>query len=142
MSTATCEMPRLSPAPLPELVSFAQRQLQNERFYERVYRVERRQEPRESLVVPVLAQPVDQDGEPFGEAFSVVSRDISSSSIGLILPKPAHHQRLALRFCLNEEVVKVVIEVLWCKPMGPFELLGGRFVKKLDQFPGDHKHII
>ena len=87
------------------------------------------------MAVPVLAQPVDTEHNPIGDPFPMVTRDISSTGIGLVHTDKVEHQLLALQMRLAGKLVNVVVQVLWCQSLGPFEYLGGRFVAKLDGFP-------
>ncbi len=118
--------------PPRELLSFVERQIRNARSCSGV---ERRSDRRYLMAVPVLAQPVDAEHNPIGGAFAVVTRDISPKSIGLVHTDKVDHQWLALQMRLAGELVNVLVEVLWCEPLGPFEYVGGRFVAKLDSFP-------
>jgi hypothetical protein len=118
----------MGPAPIPELVSFVKRQIRNAEL-----RVgpERRSDRRHAIVAPVLAQPVDQDLNAVGDPFALVTRDISSKGIGLVHSKSIDQGLLTLQMRLADEDVKLVAEILWCKPLGPFYYAGGRFVSKL-----------
>ena len=127
-ATAICK--RLSAKPPAELVSFAERHIRNTRLTAR-FHPERRSETRHLLVVPVLVQPLDEDSNPAGESFFVVTRDISAQGVGLIAAQPILHRLVALRIHFDHEEVAVVAEVEWSIPMGPFEAAGCRFVRKL-----------
>jgi len=119
-----------------ETVSFAKRQIRDAQFYKLFdRRIDRRSETRHSMAVPVLVQPVDEQFNPVGESFAVVTRDLSATGIGLIHSRPIDHKLLALQLQLAGEEVNVIVEVAWCKPMGPFEYLGGRFISRLERFP-------
>ena len=132
--TATLASSAIAARPPEELVSFADRHIRNARANERLY-LERRSETRQPLVLPVLVQPLDEDSTPVGEAFSAVTRDISPSGVGLIAAQPIRHKQLALQMHLAHEEVNVIAEVRWCKPMGPFEGIGCRFIRKLNDEP-------
>ena len=119
-------------APSKELVSFAERQVRNAVRYSGF---ERRSEKRNFMVIPVLAVPVDEQFNPIGDCVAVVTRDITSEGIGLVHPQCALGDRLALQMPLAGEEVNVVVKIEWCKPLGPYELSGGRFVARLDSFP-------
>ena len=97
--------------------------------------VERRSERRCLMVVPVMAQPVDEQSNATGAPFSVVTRDISPKGIGLVHSEPIDQTLLALQMTLADEEVNVVADVQWCKAFGPFYYFGGKFVKKLQSFP-------
>jgi hypothetical protein len=120
------------PQPPAELVSFVERHIRNAPLYEGV---ERRSERRYLMVVPVVAQPVDEQGSALGTPFALVTRDISPTGIGLVHLEPMDQTLLALRMYLAGEEVNLVADVQWCRALGPFYYFGGRFVKKLESFP-------
>jgi hypothetical protein len=120
--------------PSAELVSFARRQIRNARANECLFS-ERRSEARLHLAVPVLVRPLDDDFNPVGEYFSAVTRDISPSGVGLIAEQPISYRHVVLRMHLANEEVTVIAEVKWHKPMGPFEGIGCRFVRKSHETP-------
>jgi len=124
--------PPVLPQPPTELVSFVERQIRNAQAYDGV---ERRTERRCLMVVPVTAQPVDQQSNAMGAPFAVVTRDISPKGIGLVHSEPIDQTLLALQMSLAGEEVNVVADVQWCKAFGPFYYFGGKFVKKLQSFP-------
>jgi hypothetical protein len=118
--------------PPRELLSFVERQIRNA---PRHTGPERRSENRYLMAVPVLVQPVDKKHNPIGDAFAAVTRDISPTAIGLVHTEEVAHRLLAIQMRLADELVNVIVELLWCEPLGPFEYLGARFVAKLDSFP-------
>jgi hypothetical protein len=85
--------------------------------------------------MPVLVQPVDERYHPIGEPFSMVTRDVSPSGVGLVHSEPIRHKFLALQMLLNGERVNFVIKVVWNMGLGPFYGAGGEFVAKLESFP-------
>lgn len=115
-----------------ELVSFVQRLVRNARAYAGV---ERRSARRELLVVPVQVVPVDHAFTPIGDEFTVVTRDISPHGIGLVHFERLKHRLLAMQTHLCGEEANLVGEIVWQKPLGPFELIGCRFVARLREFP-------
>jgi hypothetical protein len=88
------------------------------------------------MVVPVLAQPVDEEFNAIGDPFAIVTRDISSKGVGVVHLRPIAHRFLALQMRLGDEDVNLVAEISWCRPLGPFYYAGGSFVSKLTRFPG------
>jgi len=127
-----------SPADLgapAELVSFVRRQVTNSTIYGGG---ERRAEERESLVVPVLVQPVDKSLRPVGDPFTAVTRDISRSGIGLVYFERVPHCLLAIQARIAGEDVKLVVEIVWQESMGPFEYIGCVAVARLRAFPGQN----
>ncbi|MHC4178419.1 MAG: PilZ domain-containing protein [Planctomycetota bacterium] len=120
------------PQPPAELVSFVERNVRDARSYSGP---ERRMERRYLMAVPVLAQHVDERSSALGDPFAVVSRNISPTGIGLVHTKPIEQTLLAIQMFLADEEVNLVVDVVWCKPLGPFYYFGGTFVKKLPSFP-------
>jgi hypothetical protein len=118
--------------PPPELVSFVERYV---RKAAPQTHNDRRRGPRRLMVVPVRAQPVDEEFHPIGDSFDVVTRDISPQGIGIVHTHRVHHKRLALQLRIMDKEINFVVEVAWCKAMGPYEYVGGRLVAKLDRFP-------
>jgi len=125
--------PVTTPEPTGELISFVKRQIRDGTHY---VGKERRWEDRHLMVVPVLAQPVDEQFNPVGEPFAVVTRDISQHGVGLVHSEPICHPMLALQMSLAGEEVNVAARVVWCESVGPFYYIGGEFVAKLTAFPG------
>lgn len=123
-------------APPQELIDFAERHIRNASVYSKL---ERREQKRHFIVVPVVAVPVDEQFQPIGDAVALVTRDISSKGIGLVHFEPLSQGLLAIRMRLAGDEVNVVIEIGWSKPLGPFELSGGRFVAKLESFPEQNR---
>ena len=88
-------------------------------------------------MVEVWVQPVDSGFEPLGEPFTAVSRDISSSGIGLMHTRAIREKYLWLRLETRGGVkMNVVAEVLRCRPLGMFYEIGAKFVAKLDEAAG------
>ena len=115
-----------------ELLAFVRRMQRNSEIHPYA---EKRSEEREPFVATVLAVPLDSEFNPVGNKFTVVSRDISSRGIGLVHSERLSHQLLGLQTCLAGEEVNLVAEIVWQKPMGPFEYIGCRFVSRLREFP-------
>jgi len=116
-----------------ELVDFARRQLVNAVMYKGD---ERRRDQRYPMMVPVLVVAVDEDNQPIGETIEVISRDVANNSIGLFHTDKITAKRLAIHMLLANTEVNLVIEVTWEGPQGPFRGFGGRYVDRLDAFPG------
>jgi len=114
------------------LVSFVERYVRNLR---NDAEIERRATPRDLLVVPVTAQPVNSQFQAIGQPLTIITRDISPAGAGLVHVEPIHDELLALQMQLGDEVVNMVSKVSWCKPLGPFYHIGVQFVAKLKRFP-------
>ena len=136
MSVTTQEIRRAEPT--PELVAFAKRQV----VHAKIRRgIERRAEPREMIVIPVLVQEVNDDLAPIGEPIDVVTRDLTSRGAGLVHYAPISENKLVLQMCLDNELVNVVSRVAWRKPLGPFFGTGVEFIDRLEEFPQSRESI-
>jgi hypothetical protein len=131
MSDSTIHAPVLAQPPA-ELVSFVERYIRNTRPHEGL---ERRSQRRYLMVVPVMAQPVNEQFSPTAAPFAIVTRDISPKGIGLVHSEPVDQTLLALQMVLADEEVNLVADIQWCKAFGPFYYFGGKFIKKLQSFP-------
>ena len=129
---STIEYPASIDSLPKELVDFARRQIVNATMYKGD---ERRQEDRHMMMLPVRAVRVDENNQPLGETFDLITRDVSASAIGLIHSQRIHGKRLAIQFVMAGTEVNLVIDIAWSGPMGPFYGAGGPFVERLDQFP-------
>jgi hypothetical protein len=116
--------------PIPELVAFAQRQVRNAKLH---HGTERRSEHRHLVVVPVVAQPVNEDFVAIDSPFPMVTRDISTTGVGLIHTEYTDHRWLALRMTVAGECVELASKVLWCQALGPFYSLGCQVVANLQR---------
>ncbi len=87
------------------------------------------------MVVPVLAQPVDEQFQPVAAPRAVVTRDISAKSIGLVHTTRFRDPLLALQMLLGEEQVNLVVELQWSMSLGTYHYSGGRIVTALPGFP-------
>jgi hypothetical protein len=137
MSAPLIDPPALHDPPA-ELVSFVERHIRDAQLYDGE---ERRSERRYLMVLPVRAQPVDEQCLPTGPPFAVVTRDVSPKGIGLVHSEPVQRTLLALQMFIADEEVSLVADVQWCEAFGPFYYLGGEFVKRLERFPqrGTHR---
>lgn len=115
-----------------ELVDFARRQFVNATLYKGD---ERRREYRHPMVLPVRAVAVDFDAKPIGEPFDVITRDVSSTSIGVIHTNLVQSEYLAIRLPMAGIEVNLMIELLWSGAMGPFYGAAGRYLRRLSEFP-------
>ena len=115
-----------------ELVDFARRQIVNATYYRGG---ERRRGNRHVMMVPVVVVGLDDDDQPAGEPFEVISRDVSATSIGLFHFDEIKHDRIAIHMNVADTEVNLIVELKWRRPMGPFYGSGGEYVEKLDRFP-------
>jgi len=126
------EIRPLSQQPLPSLIAFVKRQIRNAEVYAGP---ERREALRRSIVMPVIAQPIDEEFRAIGGPLAMVTRDISPNGIGLVQEERLIYDRLAIRLAFSEEVAVLVGEVHWRKPVGPFYACGCEVIAKLDNMP-------
>ncbi len=115
-----------------ELVDFARRQIVNVILYKGD---ERRRENRHPMLLPVRAVEIDNDDRPVGDAFDLVTRDISSTSVGLVSTERITADRLAIEIVLAGTAVIMAIEMQWSGELGPFYGAAGIYIRKLNEFP-------
>ena len=93
---------------------------------------DRRHEERHAIAIQVNAIPLDDQIQPVGYGFVATTRDISSTGISLI-----HFDRLVCPFLAVEIAIpkersfQAAVEVLRCRPIGPYYEVAGKFVTKL-----------
>ncbi len=115
-----------------ELVDFARWQVVNAILYKGD---ERRREQRQPMMVPVRAVAVNEQNESVGEPFDLITRDISSNTIGLIYTDAVESDRLVVQFSIAGTEVTLVTEKVWAGPLGPFYGFAGRYLERLNAFP-------
>lgn len=116
----------------PELVDFARRQVVNAILYKGD---ERRREERQPMMVPVRAVEVDENNCRLGNPIDLITRDISSNTIGLIYTEPLEAERLVVEFSIAGTTVTLVTESIWSGPLGPFYGCAARYIDRLTEFP-------
>ena len=115
-----------------ELFDFARRQVVNALMYKGD---ERRREGRHPMVVPVRMVAINDEHQATDEPFQVVTRDVSSNSIGLIHLDEITGEHFAIHLSLAQTEVIMAIELTWTGELGPFYGAAGRYVQRLEQFP-------
>jgi hypothetical protein len=94
--------------------------------------LDRRSEPRYPLCLNILAIPVDENNNPRGEPLLGVTRNISTSGIAILFTCSVGSGLLALQF---EDPrggrVRLLLNVLRCRPLSNFFEVAGTFVSKL-----------
>lgn len=110
-------------APSAELIRFAKEAGAKQRPYEAA---ERRSEVRRAIAVPVLAQPLDDEGTLVGEPFMAVTRDLSPSGLAMFHTRPVSARRLLVEYSdFIGDSCRAVLEVLRCRSVeGYFEIAG------------------
>jgi hypothetical protein len=116
----------------PELVDFAKRQFVHAHYYRGD---ERRSEERHPMILPVRAVAVDDNGNPTGDPFDLITRDVSATSIGMIHSDLVTASDLAIELQLAGTQVEMMIHVMWSGEMGPFYGVAGKYVRRLSRFP-------
>ena len=118
----------------PEVVVNFVRQLVDEQH--RCIGSERRSDERESISVPVLVQPLNDEYEAQGPPFTAVTRNLSGGGIGLLHNEPVRNNYIKVRLRNREsETLDVVANVRHCSFQDGLYLIGGRFVIRWDQRP-------
>jgi len=114
-----------------QLLSFANRQAKSEDPNCRSA-LDRRDEDRRALVVPVIMQAVTLSLQILEAPLNVVTRNISLSGIGLISGDRLQHAHYTMRFSVENEEIYVLGLKVWSTPRGPFDLVGMDIIRKLD----------
>ena len=117
-----------------ELMQFVERLIEEG---QREASSENRSEPRYRVALKVAAQPIDARLQPVGQGFYAVTRDISSRGIALFHTEAVPTPYIALEFQDPQtgQQLQAVLEVLRCRPLGPFHEIAGQFVTKLYDAP-------
>ena len=97
---------------------------------------DRRVEPRQLLMMPVIVQGVDDYIAPTGDPQAMVIRDYTHRGFCLVHEQKFPYTRIAVMLTYPEEGTILAAEVRWSKELGPFYQLGCEVVGKLKAFPG------
>ena len=98
---------------------------------------ELRETLRHKLTTPIVVRPVNRAGTVFGEPYEAVTTDISRSGVGFLYTRAVTDKYVCVTFH-NGGATRVIVEVIRCRPVGPFYEIGGEFVRLLDQTSPDH----
>jgi hypothetical protein len=91
--------------------------------------VERRGEPRFPICIPVEATPYDVGGQRARAKFVAVTRDISASGITFLHTASVEEDYWLLEFPRpGIRGIRLVLKVLYRRPIGPLWEIAGRFV--------------
>lgn len=90
----------------------------------------RRLDEREYVTIPVKAQLMDEEGQLCGESFHMVTRDVSSSGLGLfhVVAVPLGRIRLILSSPVTKRKLSVTANVEHCTQCGEYFIIGCRFL--------------
>ena len=88
----------------------------------RIDGAERRENQRHPLSETLIVQPLDDDLQPQGEEFRVITRDVSAYGIGFVHSEPIEqsHLRIGIPDRTNTELL---VEVKHCSAVGELGLL-------------------
>jgi len=93
---------------------------------------ENRNSPRRAVSVRLRVIPCNESGEPAGQPFVALTRDLSAGGICLVHTRAtnASHVMVVLR-APGLEPMQLVVEVLRCRAIGRFYEIAGRFVSRI-----------
>jgi hypothetical protein len=90
---------------------------------------ERRTEKRKTVVLNIIAVPLDEDRNPCGEPFLALSRNISRGGIALLHTEMVKSPYLLLRIeTLRHETIQAVVQVIRARNFYQFTEISARFV--------------
>ena len=93
---------------------------------------DQRCEPRYPLCLNIVAIPVDEDNNASGAPLLGVTCNISNSGIAMLFTRPVSAGPLALQFGdPRGGHVRLLMNVLRCRPVGNFFEVAGTFLSKL-----------
>ncbi len=89
----------------------------------------RRSERRESVAIPLIVTPLDENLNPTGDEFSAVTRDVCCSGIGLFHTKrlTAPWLEIEMSTPVTCQEMRLLAKVQHCTPVGKFFLIGCQF---------------
>ena len=93
---------------------------------------DRRSEKRHVVAIPVRAMPLDGNLRPIGTGFIATARDISRRGIAVIHNEVLTCPLLAVELAdFDGRQIQAAVEVLRCRPVGPYFEIAGTFVTKV-----------
>jgi hypothetical protein len=94
--------------------------------------VEKRSAHRFPLATAVPVMPIDDRLRPVGRPFMALTRNISTCGIALVHTRPVTTKYLVVELTsAADERLQVLLEVLRCRPLGPYCDIAGEFVAKV-----------
>ena len=115
--------------PPKAIADFVERAIRNSKYYDGP---DIRSERRYAVSLRVAAAPVDEQLNKIGEEFIAMSRDISSSGIAIYHTRGVSDRFLALELtAASGEKMRVLLQVLRCRPAGLFYEIAGKFVSRI-----------
>ena len=92
---------------------------------------EQRRVQRMELGIPVLAKPVDSNHKTIGPCVEMYARNISAGGLGVIFTRAIRDRYLAVQLTTkNGDSLKMIAEVIRCRPMGRFYDIGLKFIAR------------
>ena len=82
------------------------------------------------VCVPIEVTPYSDQGQRSGEPFATVTKDISAGGIAFLHTAEIANRYIAVRFprAKRHSDQSVVVEVRYCRELGPLWQIGGRFL--------------
>ncbi len=80
--------------------------------------------------VPALC--LNEDDIPVGEAFLIMTRNISTNGISLVHTDPIETRKLAIQLVgASDETIQLILEVVRCRPIDEYYDIGGRLLGRV-----------
>ena len=93
---------------------------------------DRRLSVRQPFRVPVATMPLTENFQPCGEAFVVLSRNISASGLSLLSDHPANSQLIAVQLPpIQGKPLQMAMRVIRERKLGGFIEIAGAFVTRM-----------
>jgi hypothetical protein len=95
----------------------------------------KRESQRFQMTTLVPAVLIDEQLEPLGEPFMVMTRNISTSGIALVHTAPINHGRVAIELTgASGERIQLALQILRCRELDKFYEMGCRYLRRLGTF--------
>jgi PilZ domain len=94
------------------------------------YVADERVDLRYPVCVPIEATLYNDQGQPCGEPFTAVTKDISAGGIAFLRSAAVTDRYVVITFpwAKQHSDERVVVEVRYCRELGPLWQIGGRFL--------------
>jgi len=95
----------------------------------------KRESERFQMATWVPAVLIDEQLEPSGDPFLVMTRNISTSGIALVHTQPIQEGRIAIELTgASGERIQLALQILRCRELDRFYELGCRYLRRLGTF--------
>ncbi len=92
---------------------------------------EKRTRARHAITAVVVALPINAAGEPAGEAFKAVTRDLSTAGLSLLHTRMVKAKFLAIEILNGDgNPICAHLEVIRCQAVGQFYLIAGSLTER------------